>query len=38
MTRGASLTFDQVSKSYGAVMALQPTSMTVGQLLWCGRS
>ena len=29
MTRGASLTFDQVSKSYGAVMALQPTSMTV---------
>ena len=29
MTRGASLTFDQVSKSYGAVMALQPTSMSV---------
>lgn len=29
MMRGASLTFDQVSKSYGAVMALQPTSMNV---------
>jgi putative spermidine/putrescine transport system ATP-binding protein len=29
MTRGASLTFDQVSKSYGAVMALQPISMSV---------
>ena len=29
MTRGASLTFDQVSKSYGAVTALQPTSMSV---------
>ena len=29
MTRGASLTFDQVSKSYGAVIALQPTSMGV---------
>ena len=29
MTRGAPLTFDQVSKSYGAVTALQPTSMTI---------
>jgi putative spermidine/putrescine transport system ATP-binding protein len=29
MTRGASLMFDQVSKSYGPVMALQPTSMSV---------
>ncbi|MBS0560345.1 MAG: ABC transporter ATP-binding protein [Proteobacteria bacterium] len=29
MTRGASLEFDRVSKTYGAVTALQPTSMTV---------
>jgi putative spermidine/putrescine transport system ATP-binding protein len=29
MMRGASLTFDEVSKSYGGVVALQPTSMSV---------
>jgi putative spermidine/putrescine transport system ATP-binding protein len=29
MTRGAALTFDRVSKNYGAVVALQPTSMSV---------
>ena len=29
MSRGASLAFDQVSKSYGSVTALQPTSLTI---------
>ena len=29
MTRGASLTFDRVSKSYDSVTALQPTSLSV---------